>query len=126
MCLFLKLPLCPLQPGLPLSAVCEICKEPNQEETGDSSLTLMECSNCAQIVHPACLTVIHTQNQVLKLVPLHSAVHFSVIVFECLSSGGNIYALHSALTNSHNGIKIVVFMEYDTHIIITQTGTHYL
>ncbi|XP_068176925.1 lysine (K)-specific demethylase 2Aa [Antennarius striatus] len=46
-----------LSPGLPLSAVCEVCKEPNQEETGDSSLTLMECSNCAQIVHPACLTV---------------------------------------------------------------------
>ncbi|XP_063740266.1 lysine (K)-specific demethylase 2Aa isoform X2 [Eleginops maclovinus] len=46
-----------LSPGLPLSAVCEICKEPNQEETGDPSLTLMECSNCAQIVHPACLTV---------------------------------------------------------------------
>ncbi|KAI3353228.1 hypothetical protein L3Q82_019262 [Scortum barcoo] len=45
------------QPGLPLSAVCELCKEPNQEETGDPSLTLMECSNCAQIVHPACLTV---------------------------------------------------------------------
>uniref|UniRef100_A0A671VPV7 [histone H3]-dimethyl-L-lysine(36) demethylase n=1 Tax=Sparus aurata TaxID=8175 RepID=A0A671VPV7_SPAAU len=48
-----------LSPGLPLSAVCEVCKEPNQEESGDSSLTLMECSNCAQIVHPACLTVIH-------------------------------------------------------------------
>ncbi|XP_060908954.1 lysine (K)-specific demethylase 2Aa isoform X2 [Labrus mixtus] len=46
-----------LSPGLPLSAVCEICKEPNQEETGDASLVLMECSNCAQIVHPACLTV---------------------------------------------------------------------
>ncbi|GLD52280.1 lysine-specific demethylase 2A-like protein, partial [Lates japonicus] len=45
-----------LSPGLPLSAVCEICKEPNQEESGDPSLTLMECSNCAQIVHPACLT----------------------------------------------------------------------
>ncbi|XP_013855734.1 lysine-specific demethylase 2A, partial [Austrofundulus limnaeus] len=46
-----------LSPGLPLSAVCEICKEPNQEESGDLSLTLMECSNCAQIAHPACLTV---------------------------------------------------------------------
>ncbi|XP_041641155.1 lysine (K)-specific demethylase 2Aa isoform X1 [Cheilinus undulatus] len=46
-----------LSPGLPLSAVCEICKEPNQEETGDPSLILMECSNCAQIVHPACLTI---------------------------------------------------------------------
>ncbi|CAF90519.1 unnamed protein product, partial [Tetraodon nigroviridis] len=47
----------PFQPGLPLSAVCEVCKEPNQDETGDTSLTLMECSNCAQIVHPACLTI---------------------------------------------------------------------
>uniref|UniRef100_A0A8C5D3Q8 Lysine-specific demethylase 2A-like n=1 Tax=Gouania willdenowi TaxID=441366 RepID=A0A8C5D3Q8_GOUWI len=46
-----------LSPGLPLSAVCEICKEPNQEEIGDPSLTLMECSSCAQIVHPACLLV---------------------------------------------------------------------
>ncbi|XP_028309141.1 lysine (K)-specific demethylase 2Aa isoform X2 [Gouania willdenowi] len=46
-----------LSPGLPLSAVCEICKEPNQEEIGDPSLTLMECSSCAQIVHPACLSV---------------------------------------------------------------------
>ncbi|XP_061534369.1 lysine (K)-specific demethylase 2Aa isoform X5 [Phycodurus eques] len=46
-----------LSPGLPLSAVCEICKEPNQDETGDGFFTLMECSNCAQIVHPACLTV---------------------------------------------------------------------
>nr|XP_043884064.1 lysine (K)-specific demethylase 2Aa isoform X1 [Solea senegalensis] len=46
-----------LSPGLPLSAVCEICKEPNQEESGDPSLILMECSNCAQIAHPACLTI---------------------------------------------------------------------
>ncbi|XP_037110289.1 lysine (K)-specific demethylase 2Aa isoform X7 [Syngnathus acus] len=46
-----------LSPGLPLSAVCEICKEPNQDETGDRLFTLMECSNCAQIIHPACLTV---------------------------------------------------------------------
>ncbi|KAM9817824.1 lysine-specific demethylase 2A-like isoform 9-T11 [Syngnathus typhle] len=46
-----------LSPGLPLSAVCEICKEPNQDETGDWLFSLMECSNCAQIIHPACLTV---------------------------------------------------------------------
>lgn len=46
-----------LSPGLPLSAVCEICKEPNQDESGDPTLVLMECSNCAQIVHPACLRV---------------------------------------------------------------------
>ncbi|CAL8349985.1 unnamed protein product, partial [Boreogadus saida] len=45
-----------LAPGLPLSAVCEVCQEPNQDDTGDPSLLLMECSNCAEIVHPACLT----------------------------------------------------------------------
>ncbi|XP_076831629.1 lysine (K)-specific demethylase 2Aa isoform X3 [Brachyhypopomus gauderio] len=42
-----------LAPGLPLSAVCEICEEGNQE-TGEE---LMECSNCAQIAHPGCLKV---------------------------------------------------------------------
>uniref|UniRef100_A0A8C8CPL1 [histone H3]-dimethyl-L-lysine(36) demethylase n=1 Tax=Oncorhynchus tshawytscha TaxID=74940 RepID=A0A8C8CPL1_ONCTS len=48
-----------LAPGLPLSVVCEICAEGNQEE-GEGpvfALTLMECSNCAQIAHPACLKV---------------------------------------------------------------------
>ncbi|KAA0722127.1 Lysine-specific demethylase 2A [Triplophysa tibetana] len=40
-----------LAPGLPLSAVCEICGDGNQD-TGDE---LMECSNCAQIAHPGCL-----------------------------------------------------------------------
>ncbi|XP_058237611.1 lysine (K)-specific demethylase 2Aa isoform X2 [Hemibagrus wyckioides] len=42
-----------LAPGLPLSAVCEICEEGNQD-TGEE---LMECSNCAQIAHPGCLKV---------------------------------------------------------------------
>ncbi|KAJ3614972.1 hypothetical protein NHX12_018541 [Muraenolepis orangiensis] len=46
-----------LAPGLPLSAVCEVCQEPNQDDTGDPTFMLMECSNCAEIVHPACLTV---------------------------------------------------------------------
>ncbi|XP_051983252.1 lysine-specific demethylase 2A-like isoform X1 [Xyrauchen texanus] len=42
-----------LAPGLPLSAVCELCGEGNQE----TSEELMECSNCAQIAHPSCLKV---------------------------------------------------------------------
>ncbi|XP_057187156.1 lysine (K)-specific demethylase 2Aa isoform X3 [Triplophysa rosa] len=42
-----------LAPGLPLSAVCEICGDGNQD-TGEE---LMECSNCAQIAHPGCLKV---------------------------------------------------------------------
>ncbi|KAM6977924.1 LOW QUALITY PROTEIN: lysine-specific demethylase 2A-like [Aplochiton taeniatus] len=46
-----------LAPGLPLSAVCEICQEPNQEDSRDFTVALMECSNCAQIVHPSCLTI---------------------------------------------------------------------
>ncbi|KAM9530712.1 lysine (K)-specific demethylase 2Aa isoform 2-T2 [Salvelinus alpinus] len=48
-----------LAPGLPLSVVCEICAEGNQEggEGPVFALTLMECSNCAQIAHPACLKV---------------------------------------------------------------------
>uniref|UniRef100_A0AAZ3PWG3 Lysine (K)-specific demethylase 2Aa n=1 Tax=Oncorhynchus tshawytscha TaxID=74940 RepID=A0AAZ3PWG3_ONCTS len=48
-----------LAPGLPLSVVCELCGEGNQEggEGPVFALTLMECSNCAQIAHPACLKV---------------------------------------------------------------------
>ncbi|TRY89954.1 hypothetical protein DNTS_001675 [Danionella cerebrum] len=40
-----------LSPGLPLSAVCELCNEGIQ----DTNEELMECSNCAQIAHPSCL-----------------------------------------------------------------------
>uniref|UniRef100_A0AAR2JQM2 [histone H3]-dimethyl-L-lysine(36) demethylase n=1 Tax=Pygocentrus nattereri TaxID=42514 RepID=A0AAR2JQM2_PYGNA len=47
-----------LAPGLPLSAVCAICKEGNQEAEGsDATQTLMECSECAQITHPECIKV---------------------------------------------------------------------
>nr|XP_055060868.1 lysine (K)-specific demethylase 2Aa isoform X2 [Misgurnus anguillicaudatus] len=42
-----------LAPGLPLSAVCEICGE-GSLDVGEE---LMECSNCAQIAHPSCLKV---------------------------------------------------------------------
>uniref|UniRef100_A0A4W5PMF3 [histone H3]-dimethyl-L-lysine(36) demethylase n=1 Tax=Hucho hucho TaxID=62062 RepID=A0A4W5PMF3_9TELE len=58
-----------LAPGLPLSVVCELCGEGNQEggEGPVFALTLMECSNCAQIAHPACLKV--TPDTLLKLFP---------------------------------------------------------
>uniref|UniRef100_A0AAY4A587 [histone H3]-dimethyl-L-lysine(36) demethylase n=1 Tax=Denticeps clupeoides TaxID=299321 RepID=A0AAY4A587_9TELE len=48
-----------LAPGLPLSAVCELCGEgnPDPNESIPFSLTLMECSNCAEIAHPGCLKV---------------------------------------------------------------------
>uniref|UniRef100_A0A6Q2YNP0 [histone H3]-dimethyl-L-lysine(36) demethylase n=1 Tax=Esox lucius TaxID=8010 RepID=A0A6Q2YNP0_ESOLU len=61
-----------LAPGLPLSAVCEICGEGNQEagEGPVFALTLMECSNCAEIAHPACLRVItHRDGVVNKDLP---------------------------------------------------------
>ncbi|XP_064200104.1 lysine-specific demethylase 2A isoform X2 [Anguilla rostrata] len=45
-----------LAPGLPLSAVCAVCGEGNQD-ADETPLTLMECSNCAQITHPDCLKV---------------------------------------------------------------------
>ncbi|XP_076878503.1 lysine-specific demethylase 2A isoform X2 [Brachyhypopomus gauderio] len=45
-----------LAPGLPLSAVCAICKEGTQEAEGSpSTQSLMECSECAQITHPECI-----------------------------------------------------------------------
>lgn len=87
---------CFLQPGLPLSAVCEVCKDPNQEESGDTSLTLMECSNCAQIVHPACLTVtrfsclswVHT-SYCLSAFSIHimPLIIMCVCVYVCVSAG---------------------------------------
>lgn len=47
-----------LAPGLPLSAVCAICKEGIQEtDDSEPTQTLMECSECAQITHPECITV---------------------------------------------------------------------
>ncbi|XP_036424721.1 lysine-specific demethylase 2A isoform X1 [Colossoma macropomum] len=47
-----------LAPGLPLSAVCAICKEGNQEAEGsEATQSLMECSECAQITHPECIKV---------------------------------------------------------------------
>ncbi|XP_061106600.1 lysine-specific demethylase 2A isoform X2 [Conger conger] len=45
-----------LAPGLPLSAVCAVCGEGNQDPD-KTPVTLMECSNCAQITHPDCLKV---------------------------------------------------------------------
>ncbi|XP_062856965.1 lysine-specific demethylase 2A isoform X2 [Trichomycterus rosablanca] len=45
-----------LAPALPLTAVCAICKEGNQEGS-ESSQVLMECSECAQITHPECIKV---------------------------------------------------------------------
>lgn len=64
-----------LQPGLPLSAACEVCGEGNPEpgESQTFSLMLMECSNCAQIAHPGCLKVHPIQlgqtKQLTSLVP---------------------------------------------------------
>nr|XP_001339797.3 lysine-specific demethylase 2A isoform X1 [Danio rerio] len=47
-----------LAPALPLTAVCVICKEGNQESDDTESVQmLMECSECAQITHPECIKV---------------------------------------------------------------------
>uniref|UniRef100_A0A8C7GE54 [histone H3]-dimethyl-L-lysine(36) demethylase n=1 Tax=Oncorhynchus kisutch TaxID=8019 RepID=A0A8C7GE54_ONCKI len=75
-----------LAPGLPLSVVCEICAEGNQEggEGPVFALTLMECSNCAQIAHPACLKVTLT---LLKLYPTFKfQLDLPYVINACLKS----------------------------------------
>uniref|UniRef100_A0A674CLL9 Lysine (K)-specific demethylase 2Aa n=1 Tax=Salmo trutta TaxID=8032 RepID=A0A674CLL9_SALTR len=86
-----------LAPGLPLSVVCELCGEGNQEggEGPVFALTLMECSNCAQIAHPACLKV--TPDTLLNLYP----------TFKFQTHGGGPgYAQHKTLgkTRHKNGM----------------------
>uniref|UniRef100_A0A674CKM9 [histone H3]-dimethyl-L-lysine(36) demethylase n=1 Tax=Salmo trutta TaxID=8032 RepID=A0A674CKM9_SALTR len=84
-----------LAPGLPLSVVCELCGEGNQEggEGPVFALTLMECSNCAQIAHPACLKV--TPDTLLNLYPTFKT-----------HGGGPGYAQHKTLgkTRHKNGM----------------------
>lgn len=51
-----------LQPVLPHTAVCVVCKEAGKEDTLEEeeekfNLMLMECSICNEIVHPSCLKV---------------------------------------------------------------------
>ncbi|XP_032823368.1 F-box/LRR-repeat protein 19-like isoform X3 [Petromyzon marinus] len=51
-----------IAPILPHTAVCRICGEAGKEEAAEGeeekfSMTLMECSICNEIVHPACLKI---------------------------------------------------------------------
>lgn len=53
------------QPVLPHTAVCVACGEAGKEEAAAGEderfdLSLMECSICNEIIHPACLQVPHT------------------------------------------------------------------
>ncbi|XP_030223338.1 lysine-specific demethylase 2A [Gadus morhua] len=45
-----------LAPALPNTARCAVCGEGEPEESNPSTHTLMECSNCAEINHPECMT----------------------------------------------------------------------
>lgn len=52
----------PMQPVLPHTAVCVVCKEAGKEDTLEDeedkfNFMLMECSICNEIVHPNCLKV---------------------------------------------------------------------
>lgn len=54
---------CVLQPVLPHTAVCLVCGEAGKEDTVENeedkfNMTLMECSICNEILHPACLKVV--------------------------------------------------------------------
>lgn len=51
-----------MQPVLPHTAVCVVCKEAGKEDTLEEeedkfNFMLMECSICNEIVHPNCLKV---------------------------------------------------------------------
>ena len=51
-----------MQPVLPHTAVCVVCKEAGKEDTLEDeedkfNFMLMECSICNEIVHPNCLKV---------------------------------------------------------------------
>lgn len=51
-----------MQPVLPHTAVCVVCKEAGKEDTLEGeedkfNFMLMECSICNEIVHPNCLKV---------------------------------------------------------------------
>lgn len=51
-----------IQPVLPHTAVCVVCKEAGKEDTLEDeedkfNFMLMECSICNEIVHPNCLKV---------------------------------------------------------------------
>lgn len=51
-----------MQPVLPHTAVCVVCKEAGKEDTLEEeedkfNFMLMECSICNEIVHPKCLKV---------------------------------------------------------------------
>lgn len=53
---------CSMQPVLPHTAVCVVCKEAGKEDTLEEeedkfNFMLMECSICNEIVHPNCLKV---------------------------------------------------------------------
>lgn len=46
-----------LQPALPNTARCAICREGEHDESNPSTYSLMECSVCSQIVHRQCIKV---------------------------------------------------------------------
>lgn len=47
-----------LQPALPNTARCAICREGEFDESDPSTYSLMECSVCSQIAHRQCIKVI--------------------------------------------------------------------
>lgn len=74
-----------VQPVLPHTAVCVVCKEAGKEDTLEEeedkfNFMLMECSICNEIVHPNCLKVQRARLGTVKLLHLsrviHSVIHF--------------------------------------------------
>lgn len=69
-----------MQPVLPHTAVCVVCKEAGKEDTLEEeedkfNFMLMECSICNEIVHPNCLKVGRTWPRNTSVTPPQSFTH---------------------------------------------------
>lgn len=69
-----------MQPVLPHTAVCVVCKEAGKEDTLEEeedkfNFMLMECSICNEIVHPNCLKVRRTRLRTAEQPHLSHVIH---------------------------------------------------
>uniref|UniRef100_A0A671NQ35 Lysine-specific demethylase 2A-like n=1 Tax=Sinocyclocheilus anshuiensis TaxID=1608454 RepID=A0A671NQ35_9TELE len=108
-----------LAPGLPLSAVCEICGEGNQD-TGEE---LMECSNCAQITHPICLkgqtSIITSDSNSIDVSKCFIQIHSSLSI---VTRGFAKCGLQKSIFNTterNNWLSEVKILFIDSYLTVT-------
>lgn len=75
-----------MQPVLPHTAVCVVCKEAGKEDTLEEeedkfNFMLMECSICNEIVHPNCLKVQRARLGTVEELHLSRVIHPGTLSF---------------------------------------------